>query len=212
MREVANQNAIEGVTHNVLHTYTHNPRTDFLPPGTSFGSNIGTPFLRGQTWWKHMPEFTTYLARCSYLLERGKPVSDVLWYLGDEFDHKPDQRFPFPEGFKYDYCNHDILLNRLSVRDGMIVTPEGITYRLLWLPDIPRLMPETLEKLYDLVRQGAVIVGNAPTAVSYTHLDVYKRQARSVEASAGSNPLVNRSIRPNSPSSAISVRRFFSIL
>lgn len=166
MREVANQNAIEGVTHNVLHTYTHNPRTDFLPPGTSFGSNIGTPFLRGQTWWKHMPEFTTYLARCSYLLERGKPVSDVLWYLGDEFDHKPDQRFPFPEGFKYDYCNHDILLNRLSVRDGMIVTPEGITYRLLWLPDIPRLMPETLEKLYDLVRQGAVIVGNAPTGLA----------------------------------------------
>ena len=41
MREAANQNAIEGVTHNVLHTYTHNPRTDFLPPGTSFGSNIG---------------------------------------------------------------------------------------------------------------------------------------------------------------------------
>ena len=36
--------------------------------------------------------------------------------------------------------------------------------------------------------------------------------ARSVEASAESNPLVNRSIRPNSPSSAISVRRFFSIL
>ncbi len=33
--------------------------------------------------------------------------------------------------------------------------------------------------------------------------------ARSVEASAESNPLVNRSIRPNSPSSAISVRRFF---
>ena len=163
LREVANQNAIEGVTHNVLHTYTHNPRTDFFPPGTSFGSNIGTPFLRGQTWWKHMHEFTTYLARCTFLLERGKPISDVLWYLGDEFNHKPDQRYPFPEGFKYDYCNNDILLHRLTIRNGRIVTPEGISYRMLWIPEAPRLMPETLEKLLEMIRQGAVVVADAPT-------------------------------------------------
>jgi hypothetical protein len=62
LKEVANVNCIEGVTHFVFHTYTHNPHTGFLPPGTSFGSAIGTPFLRGQTWWKHMPEFTTYLS------------------------------------------------------------------------------------------------------------------------------------------------------
>ena len=55
LKETANINCIEGVTHLVFHTYTHNPRIDFLPPGTSFGTGIGTPFLRGQTWWKHMP-------------------------------------------------------------------------------------------------------------------------------------------------------------
>ncbi len=162
LKEVANINCIEGVTHLIFHTYTHNPRTDFLPPSTSFGSNIGTPFLRGQTWWKHMPEFTTYLSRCNYLLERGKPVSDVLWYLGDEINHKPDQNAPFPGGFKYDYCNPDVLLNRLSVRDGMLVTPEGIRYRVMWLPDNPRMLPQTLEKLYALIQDGATVIGNAP--------------------------------------------------
>lgn len=166
LKEVANINTIEGVTHFVFHTYTHNPRTDFLQPGTSFGSSIGTPFLRGQTWWKHMPEFTSYLARCTYLLERGKPVSDVLWYLGDEMNHKPDQNYPFPAGYKYDYCNPDVLLNRLDVKNGMLVTPENITYKVLWIPEAPRMLPETLERLHSLISKGATVIADAPQGLA----------------------------------------------
>ncbi|HZF64786.1 MAG TPA: glycosyl hydrolase, partial [Chitinophagaceae bacterium] len=166
LREVANINAVQGVSHFVFHTYTHNPQQPFAPPGTSFGTGIGTPFLRGQTWWKYMPDFNNYLSRCTYMLERGKPVSDVLWYLGDEIDHKPDQNAAFPAGYKYDYCNPDVLLNRLKIEDGMLVTPEGIRYRLLWLPDAPRMLPETLEKIYALVQNGATIVGSAPEGLA----------------------------------------------
>lgn len=162
LKEVADVNIAEGVTHLIYHTYTHNPRADSLIPGTSFGAKIGTPFLRQQTWWKHMPQLNTYFARCSYLLERGKPVSDVLWYLGDEIDHKPDQNAPFPDGFKYDYCNPDILLNRLTVVNGMIVSPEGIQYRVLWLPETTHMLPQTLEKLASLIHDGATVIGNAP--------------------------------------------------
>ena len=166
LKDVANLHFAEGVTHLVFHTYTHNPRTDWLPPGTSFGSGIGTPFLRGQTWWRHMPSFSGYLARCGYLLERGRPVSDVLWYLGDEQGHKPPQEAPFPKGFKYDYCNPDVLLNRLSVSDGDLVTPEGLRYRVLWLRDCRRMLPETLEKVVALVRKGAVVVGERPQGLA----------------------------------------------
>ncbi|TCD01815.1 hypothetical protein EZ437_10545 [Pedobacter psychroterrae] len=166
LKEVANINAIQGVSHFVFHTYTHNPQTPFKAPGTSFGAGIGTPFLRGQTWWGYMPDFTDYLSRCTYLLERGKPVSDVLWYLGDEIDHKPDQNAAFPEGFKYDYCNPDVLLNRLKVENGMLVTPEGIRYSVLWLPDVPRMLPQTLEKIRSLLRDGASIVGEAPVGMA----------------------------------------------
>jgi hypothetical protein len=166
LREVANCNTAEGVTHYVFHTYTHNPEMPFLPPGTSFGAGIGTPFLRGQTWWPYMPAFTNYLSRCTYMLERGKPVSDVLWYLGDELNHKPDQKAAFPEGFKYDYCNPDVLLNRLKVDNGKLVTPEGIQYRVLWLPDAPHMLPETLEKIQSLLQQGATVVGEAPVGLA----------------------------------------------
>ena len=172
LKEVANFNMAEGVTHNVFHTYTHNPQVGFLPPGTSFGSGIGTPFLRGQTWWKYMPWFTTYLARTSYMLERGRPVADVLWYLGDEVGHKPHQYtgngkrqsgdIRFPDGFKYDYCNPDVLLNRLAVENGRIRTPEGITYEVLWIPENERMLPETIRKIEEMVREGARVISDAP--------------------------------------------------
>jgi len=166
LKEYADYHFVEGVTHNVFHTYTHNPQIGFLPPGTSMGSRIGTPFLRGQTWWPYVGQLTTYLARCSYMLERGRSVSDVLWYLGDEISHKPDQEYPFPYGYKYDYCNPDILFNRLSVKDGNIVTPEGLSYRLLWIPENKRMRPETLERLHTLLEQGATIVANAPASLA----------------------------------------------
>ena len=166
LKEVADYHAIEGVTHNVFHTYTHNPQIDYLKPGTSFGARIGTPFLRGQTWWKHMNEFTTYLARCSYMLERGRTVSDVLWYLGDEISHKPSQKFPFPAGYKFDYCNPDILLNRLRIENGLIVSPEGLSYRFIWIPENKRMVPETLERLHELMKQGAIVVADAPKGLA----------------------------------------------
>ncbi len=176
LKEVANFNMAEGVTHNVFHTYTHNPQVGFLPPGTTFGGAIGTPFLRGQTWWKYMNHFTTYLARTSYLLERGRPVQDVLWYLGDEVGHKPSQYtgsgkrqsgdIRFPDGFKYDYCNPDALLNRISVRDGKLVTPEGVEYEVLWIPENERMLPETIEKIKELVDNGAKVIANVPMALA----------------------------------------------
>ncbi len=166
LKDIADDHFARGVTHLVFHTYTHNPRTDFLPPSTSFGTAIGTPFLRLQTWWKHMPHFTDYLARCNYMLERGRPVSDVLMYLGDEQNHKPLQLLPFPEGYSYDYCNPDMLLNRLSVKDGRLVTPEGIEYRVLWLYDCQRMLPETLEKIASFVKAGVVLAGEAPKGIA----------------------------------------------
>jgi len=179
LREVANQNLLEGVTHMVFHTYTHNPDADNHTPGTSFGGAIGTPFLRRQTWWGAMPHFTTYLARVAYMLERGRPVSAVLWFLGDEVQHKPDQYAPFPAGYRYDYCNTDALLHRVDVKDGLWVTPEGIRYDVLWIPEQGRLTAETLERLAQLVRKGGRMVAEPPVAsATWIHDDVQGERFR----------------------------------
>lgn len=161
-KHMADRNFALGINHLVFHTFTHNPLDEV--PGTSFGSRIGSPFIRGQTWWKHMPLFTDYLARCQHLLQQGQPVADVLWYLGDDLDHRPRQDAPFPDGYDFDYLNQDVLLNRLEVVDGKLRTPEGTTWQVIWLPEeqCRRLSPVTLERLQKLINDGATVIGGAP--------------------------------------------------
>ncbi len=172
LREVANQNMVEGVSHLVFHTYTHNPDADRFQPGSSFGGAIGTPFLRRQTWWWAMPRFTACMARCAFLLERGRPASHVLWYLGDEIQQKPDQYAPFPAGYSFDYLNTDALLHRLDVRDGLWTTPEGISYELLWIPvEHRRLLPQTLERLAQLVAKGGRLAAVPPYSIATLNPD-----------------------------------------
>ena len=155
-----------GVTHLVFHTYTHNPRTDWLPPGSSFGHCIGTPFIRGQTWWKHMPEFTRWVARCETLLEAGRPANDILWYLGEEVGHKPNERSPFPPGYKYDYVNRDALLSRISVKDGVFTTPEGATWKVLWVPKRKWMSDAVRDMLSHFAKCGGrVVYGGAGEVV-----------------------------------------------
>jgi hypothetical protein len=134
-------------------------------------------------------------------------VSDVLWYLGDELDHKPGQDAPFPAGYRYDYCNPDALLTRLSVRDGMIITPEGLQYRVLWLPDCPRMLPETLEKMVALVKQGAVLAGEPPRGLAtLSGGQVAKRRfAKAVEMLWGTEGPAVRRVGKGSVISGVSV-------
>lgn len=161
-KHLADRNFALGINHLVFHTYTHNPLD--LTPGTSFGSRIGSPFIRGQTWWQHMALFTDYLARCQHLLQQGNPVADVLWYLGDDLNHRPLQNAPFPNGYDFDYLNQDVLLNRLTVVDGKLRNPEGTEWKVIWLPaeQCRRLAPTTLARLQELLTAGATIIGQAP--------------------------------------------------
>jgi len=174
LKENANRHIAHGVSHLVFHTYTHNPKADYLKPGTCLGAWLGTPFLRGQTWWRFMPYFTRYVARCTYMMERGIPSMDVLWFLGDDIDHKPDQVTEYMPGYNYDYCNPDVLMNRLEVKDGCLVTPEGLSYRILWYPSPKVISAETLHRLLELVREGAVLVTDRP--LEYASMMDYDRK------------------------------------
>jgi hypothetical protein len=60
------------------------------------------------------------------MLERGKACVGCALVPGDEINHKPDQNADFPLGYKYDYCNPDVLLKPFEGGGWMLVTPEGI--------------------------------------------------------------------------------------
>jgi hypothetical protein len=155
-------NFAKGVNHLVFHTFSHTPQTHVYP-GSSFGGNIGFPFVRQQTWWQYMPEWVSYLSRNQYVLQQGEYVADVLRYYGDDFDRPPFDLDEFPKGYRFDYLNEEILQEKLSIKNGKIHIKNGGDYSVITLRDSKNMLLSTLKKLKELVINGAVILGDKPT-------------------------------------------------
>ena len=107
-----------------------------------------------------MPEFTAWAARCCVMLEGGKSANDILWFLGEDVDHKPSERSPFPHGYKYDYVNRDALMNRITVKDGRFVEPGGTSWNVLWVPPSYRsyVSEEVKVKIREFSKAGGKVV------------------------------------------------------
>jgi hypothetical protein len=67
-----------------------------------------------------------------------------------------------PRGYAWDMCNSEVLLTRVSVKNGRIVLPDGMSYALLSLPDHQDISLPVLKKIEELVREGAILVGSPP--------------------------------------------------
>jgi hypothetical protein len=132
-------------------------------PGKVFAA--GTHFNQNITWWNQSDAFLMYLSRCQYMLQQGLFVADVLYYNGDGVPNVvPPKNIDPSRGFGYDYdvCNTEILLTRLSVKNGRIVLPDGMSYRVLVLPDRPVIPVRVALKIKELVAAGATVMGPKP--------------------------------------------------
>ncbi|WP_233244034.1 glycosyl hydrolase [Tamlana fucoidanivorans] len=154
-------NFTKGVNHLVFHTFSHTPQTNVYP-GSSFGGHIGFPLLREQTWWPYMKDWTDYLARNQYVLQQGEYVADVLWYYGDHYERPPFDLDEFPEGYRFDYLNAEILHDKLTMKNNKIHVEDAGDYRIIMLRDSEKMLLSTLKKLEALVEAGAVVLGNKP--------------------------------------------------
>ena len=164
LKPTADLELASGLNRFVIHCSVHQPTDDKIP-GLGLGP-FGQWFTRHETWAEEAKPWTTYLARSSYFLQQGKFVADVVYYYGEDnnitslFRKKlPD----VPEGYNYDFINPDALINLLSVKDGKLVTPSGMSYRLLVLDsNAVRMSLPVLKKIEKLVRGGAAISGIEP--------------------------------------------------
>ena len=92
-------------------------------------------------------------------------MADVLYYNGDGAPNLVAPKHTDPglgAGYDYDVCNAEVLLTRLAVKDGRLVLPDGMNYRLLVLPETDRMPVEVIAKLKELVAAGATAVGPKP--------------------------------------------------
>lgn len=163
LKRIADYWFAQGINRIIFHTSAHQP-LDTKPGNTMVGTHIN----RNITWAEQAGPFMTYLARNSFMLQRGLPVADLAYLL----DEGAPSTMPFwgaglkpapPAGYDYDYVNTDVLLNRMSVDgSGRIVLPDGVSYRLLVLPETDRMTVPVLRKIRELVEGGAVVLGPKP--------------------------------------------------
>ena len=163
LKPIADRAFCEGINNLVFHTVTCQRPVDGKP-GYEYGA--GTHFNPNVTWWDMAAgAWIGYINRCQAMLQSGLFVADVLYYNGDWAPNLVGPRFvdaSLGKGYDYDVCNSEVLLTRLSVKDGKLVLPDGMSYRLLVLPDTDRIPVEIIEKLQELVKAGATIVGPRP--------------------------------------------------
>jgi hypothetical protein len=69
-------------------------------------------------------------------------------------------------GYDYDVISAEALNTRVQVQDARLVLPDGMSYRVLVLPDRQVISLPVLRKLKALVAAGATIIGPKPTTAS----------------------------------------------
>lgn len=156
-----------GINRIAFHRYQHQPALDQYP-GMTMGP-YGVHWERTQTWWDMVPAYHLYLARCQQLLRTGLPVADVLYLSPGGAPHvfRPPgsaltDGLPDRRGYNFDGCDPPTLIERASVRDGRVVFPDGMSYRLLVLPRFETMTPALLRKIAGLVSAGATVIGAPP--------------------------------------------------
>jgi hypothetical protein len=166
-----------GLNRLYFHTFTCSPAEMGLPGQEYFAGTHINPQI---TWWNESAPFIDYLNRTQLIVQNGTFVADVLYYYGDHapnvFPYKHSDPAGAMPGFDYDVMNEDVLL-KLNVKDGKLITPGGIGYKILVLPDHKTLSLEALKKVGELLQKGAQIIGYKPEhCVSLTGGDKAQKQ------------------------------------
>ncbi len=167
LKGLADQTFAAGINRIIFHTSDQQPLVDAAHrPGMTLGP-FGQDYTRNITWAEQAIVWNTYLARCSFLLQQGKPVSDVAYFYGEDapatvpFWKKIDPAPPVH--FDYDYVNADVLEHGASATPDHLRLAGGMGYRLLVLPnDLHLISLPLLRSIHSLVEQGAVLLGPKP--------------------------------------------------
>jgi len=166
MKPVADQAFCDGLNRVCVHAYSHSPSLT-AKPGYVYWA--GTHYDRNITWWEQSPAFNDYLARCSAMLQAGKFVADAVFYHGDNIGLGEPRKKPMATlgaGYDHDNANSEVLLTRMTVKNGRIMLPDGMSYRVLVLPEQEPMTLAVLKKIAALLEAGATVVGPRPTGLA----------------------------------------------
>lgn len=152
-----------GLNRLYFHTFTCSPKEMGIPGQEYFAGTHINPQI---TWWNQSGALIDYIHRTQMLVQNGTFVADVLYYYGDHvpnvFPIKTSDPAGAMPGFDYDVTDETVFLQLKVDNEGRVVVPGGIRYRVLALPDHRVLSLAVLEKVQELLKQGATLIGYKP--------------------------------------------------
>ena len=163
LKPAFDQALCEGLNVLVWHAFVCSPDETGIPGQQYFA---GTHLNPKVTWWEKSAPFFSYIDRCQFMLQQGLFSADVLYYYGDHVpnftQHKRTDPAQVGPGYDYDVITAEALIERAGVKDGKIVLPDGVSYRVLVLPVRDEISLPVLKKIKELVAAGATVIGPRP--------------------------------------------------
>ena len=150
-----------GVNQIILHSYVHQPFD--LKPGMTLGK-FGGHYNRNNPVWEFNQDWLRYQSRVQYILQKGEPVVDVLFYTGDQLPLFFSKSFvnDLPPGIRPNACNMGMLQHKIKVIDGKLSLGGLQHFQLLLLHNSTKMEFSTLKRIAELVKEGAVVYGPKP--------------------------------------------------
>ncbi len=172
-----------GVNHVTFHGIVYSPK-DAGWPGWLFYAE--TNFGHYNPFWRDMPAFFGYIARCQSFLQAGHADNDTLIYFPIEdiwaMQTGPDQLLVplqvhnsegwlrhgarglhlaasdmWDLGYSFDFVSDKQLTENVVVK-GDRLTSGDCSYRALLLPKCKFMQPENMKRIVELARQGATVL------------------------------------------------------
>ena len=151
----------EGINNTLLHVYIMQPYEDKNPGVNAW---FGNEFDRKNTWFSQLDVYIYYLKRVNFMLQQGLNVADVAYFIGEDAPKMTGiTNPPLPIGYQFDYINAEVIMRDMKVKDGKLTLPHGTQYKVLVLPKLETMRPGLLKKIKQLVQDGAVVLGPAPS-------------------------------------------------
>ena len=174
-----------GINRFAFHRYQHQPWAD-VRPGMTMGP-YGVHWERTQTWWNMVPAYHEYLSRCQFMLRRGLAVADVCYLVAEGAPqvfrppssamrgnppipvrspsaNDPSRSTGRPDrlGYNFDGIAPDVLMASMTVKNGRLMLPDGMSYQVLALPERETMTPQLVRKINALLETGATVIGPPP--------------------------------------------------
>jgi alpha-L-rhamnosidase len=180
MKAEADLHFLQGINQLIGHGWPYSPDSAGEPGWRMYAAGA---FDAHNPWFPVMPDVTAYLQRVSYALRLGKPANDMALLLPEDDvwasfvariqkPRSPTSALGFDESGSNvtidenmsRFLGKDVIPQildagfNLDFIDADSINSIGIPYRVLVLPGVDRLSPETYARIVEFAQKGGIVV------------------------------------------------------